>query len=139
MGMAKMTFSLEELTKLLISNELLPGEILRPRVQGDRIHFIIRTDSFILPFIPASLRYVSFSGSNAVFELTIVSSHLNKAAGWLSQIVKLKIPPYMKLEYPRLYVDVDGLLQRKNIRGVCVKDITFENGEFTIVTAGASG
>jgi hypothetical protein len=139
MTMARMTFSLEELTKLLISNELLPAEILRPRVQGDRIHFIIRTDSFILPFIPASLRYVSFTGNNAIFELTMVSSHLNKAASWLSQIVKLKIPPYMKLEYPRLYVDVDKLLQRKNIRGVCVKDITFENGEFTIVTAGASG
>ena len=40
----------------------------------------------------------------------------------------------MKLEYPRLYVDVDGLLQRKNIRGLCVKDIFFEAGEFTIVT-----
>jgi len=135
--MAKMTFSLEELTKLLISNELLPGEILRPRVQGDKINFIIRTDSFILPFIPASLRYVSFSDNNAVFELTIVSSHLNKAASWLSQIVKLKIPPYMKLEYPRLYVDVDGLLQRKNIRGLQVKDILFEAGEFTIVTGGS--
>ncbi len=139
MGMAKIIFSLEELTKLLISNELLPGEILRPRVQGDRIHFIMRTESFILPFIPASLRYVSFSGNNAVFELTIVSSHLNKAASWLSQIVKLKIPPYMKLEYPTLYVDVDALLKEKSIKGVCVKDITFENGEFTIVTGGASG
>ena len=77
MTMARIIFSLEELTKLLISNELLPGDILRPRVQGDKIHFIIRTDSFILPFIPASLRYVSFSDNNAVFELTIVSSHLN--------------------------------------------------------------
>ncbi len=132
--MAKMIFSLEELTKLLISNELLPAEILRPRVQGDRIHFIIRTDSFILPFIPASLRYLSFSDNNAVFELTIVSSHLNKAASWLSQIVRLRIPPYMKLEYPRLYVDVDKLLQRNNIRGLQVKDIFFEAGEFTIVT-----
>jgi hypothetical protein len=139
MTMARIIFSLEELTKLLISNELLPAEILRPRVQGDKIHFIIRTDSFILPFIPASLRYVSFSNNNAVFELTIVSSHLNKAAGWLSQIVRLKIPPYMTLDPPKLYVDVDKLLKEKNIKGVCVKDITFENGEFTIVTGGASG
>src|SRR4030042_5021183 len=124
MGMAKMIFSLEEFTKLLISNELLPAEILRPRVQGDRIHFIIRTDSFILPFIPASLRYVSFSDSDAVFELTIVSSHLNKAAGWLSQIVKLKVPPYMTLDPPQLYLAVDKLLKDKSIKGVCVKEIT---------------
>jgi len=134
--MAKMTFSLEELTKLLISNELLPGEILRLRVQGDRIHFIIRTNSFILPFIPASLRYVSFSGNNAEFELTIVSSHLNKAASWLSQIVKLKLPPNMKLDPPKLYLDVEKLLKEKNIRGLQVKDIFFEAGEFTIVTGG---
>lgn len=137
--MARIIFGLDELIKLLISNELLPGQILRPKAQGDRIHFIIRTDSFILPFIPASLRYVSFSDNNAVFELTIVSSHLNKAAGWLSQIVRLRIPPYMTLDPPKLYLDVDKLLKEKNIKGVCVKGITFENGEFAIVAAGASG
>jgi len=45
----------------------------------------------------------------------------------------------MKLDPPRLYVDVDALLKKKSIKGVCVKDIMFENGEFTIVTGGASG
>jgi hypothetical protein len=44
----------------------------------------------------------------------------------------------MKLEYPRLYVDVDGLLQRKNIRSLQVKDIFFEAGDFTIVTGSIS-
>ena len=132
--MAKITFSIEELLTILISNELLLRQIMRVRVKGQRVHFVIRTNSFILPYIPASLRYVSFDNNNAIFELTIVSSHLNKAVSWLNQALKLKIPACMKLEYPNIFVDVDRLLKERNIRGVQVKDIFFENGEFTIVT-----
>jgi len=132
--MAKITLHLEELIQILISNELLPGEIIRVRVEGERIRFVIRTNSFILPFIPASLRFLSFDGSNAVFELAIVSSRVNRATSWLSQMFKLKIPSYMKLDYPKLFVDVDELLKQKNIRGVRVEDIFLEEGELTIVT-----
>jgi len=132
--MAKITFILEELLKILISNELLPSQIIRARVKGQRVHFVIRTSAFILPFIPASLRYVGFDNNNAIFELTIVSAHLNKTVGWLNQALKLKIPACMKLEYPNIYVDIDKLLEEKNIKGVQVKDIFFENGQFTIVT-----
>ena len=132
--MAKVSLSLEELTKILISNGLLPGEIVRVRVKGQRIHFVIRTNSFILPFIPASLRYVSFDNNNAIFELTIASGHFKKAVSWLNQALKLKIPACMKLEYPNISVDIDRLLKEKNIRGVQVKDIFFENGDFTIVS-----
>jgi len=132
--MAKITFSIEELLKILISNELLLRQIMRVRVKGQRVHFVIRTNSFILPYIPASLRYVSFDNNNAIFELTIVSGHLNKAVSWFNQALKLKIPACMKLEYPNIFVDVDRLLKERNIRGVQVKDIFFENGEFTIVT-----
>ncbi len=132
--MAKITFSLEELLKILITNELLPRQIIRARVKGQRVHFVIRTNAFILPFIPASLKYVSFDNNNAIFELTIASGHLNKTVSWLNQALKLKIPACMKLEYPNISVDIDKLLKEKNIKGVQVKDIFFENGQFTIVT-----
>jgi hypothetical protein len=132
--MAKITFNLDELTQILISNELLRGEILRPKVEGERIHFVIKTNSFILPYIPASLGYLSFSDNLATFELTIVSSYLNKAVSRLKQILQLKLPVYMKLEYPKILVDVDKLLIEKNIKGIQVKDISFEGGEFTITT-----
>ncbi len=132
--MAKITFSLEELLKILISNELLPRQIIRVRVKGQRIHFIIRTNAFILPYIPASLRYISFDNNNVIFELTIASGHLNKAVNRLNQALKLKIPDCMKLEYPNISVDIDRLLEEKNIKGVRVKDIFFENGDFTIVS-----
>ena len=132
--MAKITFSLEELTQLLISNELLRGEILRPKVEGDRIHFVIKTNSFILPYIPASLGYLGYSDNLATFELTIVSSYLNRAVSRLKQILQLKLPVYIKLEYPKIFVDVDKLLKEKNIRGIRVKDISLKGGEFTITT-----
>ena len=132
--MAKITFNLEELIQILISNELLRGEILRPKVEGDRIHFVIRTHSFILPYIPASLAYLDFSDNQAIFELTIVSSHLNKAVGRFKQMLQLKLPAYMKLEYPKILVDVEKLLKEKNIRGVRIKDISLKDSEFTITT-----
>jgi len=132
--MAKITFNLEELIQILISNELLRGEILRPKVEGDRIHFVIRTNSIILPYLPASLGYLSFSDNQAIFELTIVSSYLNKAVSRLVQILQSKIPGYTRLEYPKILVDVDKLLKEKNIKGIRVKDISLNGGEFTITT-----
>jgi hypothetical protein len=53
--MAKITFDLEELLEIIVSNGLLPRQIARLRKKGDRIHFVIKTNTFILPFIPASL------------------------------------------------------------------------------------
>jgi len=132
--MAKITFGLDELTQILISNELLRGEIVRPKVEGDRIHFVIKTNSFILPYIPASLGYTGFSDNLATFELTIVSSYLNKAVSRLKQILQLKLPVYINLEYPKFLVDVGKLLEEKNIRGIQVKDISLKAGEFTITT-----
>lgn len=132
--MAKLTFSVEELLEVAISNGLLPSEIARVRIKGERIHFVIRTSSFILPFIPASLRYVSFDCDNAVFELTIVSSHASKAVGWLNELIKLKMPDYMKLEYPNVSLEINRLIKEKNIKGIRVKDVSFEDGEFSVLT-----
>jgi hypothetical protein len=130
--MATITFSLDEFTEILISNELLREEILRPKVEGERIQFVIKTNSFILPYIPASLGYLGFSDDQAIFELIIVSSYLNKAVSRLKQILQLKLPSYIKLEYPKIFVDVEKLLNEKNVKGIRVKDVSLKDGEFTI-------
>ncbi|MHC4570432.1 MAG: hypothetical protein ACYTE3_32375 [Planctomycetota bacterium] len=132
--MAKLTFSVEELVQVAISNGLVPSEIARVRVKGERIHFVIRTSSFILPFIPASLRYLSFDGDKAIFELTVVSSHASKAVGRLNELIKPKIPDYMKLEYTNVSVEINRLIDKKNVKGVKVKEISFRDGEFSIIT-----
>jgi hypothetical protein len=135
--MARIAFGFEELLEILVCNGLLPGSIARVRVKSERIHFVIRTNSFILPFVPASVKYLRLEGSHAVFELAIVSNRINKAASWLNQMLEPKMPTCVKLEYPILSVDIDKLLAEKNIRGVRVKEILFDNGEFTLITENA--
>ena len=133
--MAKMSFTLVELLEILVSNRLLPAQIARVKVKGDEVHFVIKTSAFILPYIPASLKYISFDGTNAVFELTVIASLANKAVGLLNDVLKLKLPDYMKLEYPKVFIDIDRVLTEKKVHGIKVEDISFHNGEFTVVTS----
>ena len=134
--MAKITFSHAELTKILISNELLPKKILRPKVEGEEIHFVVETNLPFLQFVPASLRYLSFTDNNAIFEITVANSSLNKMIGQLNLLSKLNAPAYVKFDFPKVSVDVNELLKEKNIRGVLIKDIIVKDGEFTITTCG---
>jgi len=135
--MAKLTFSLEELIGILTENKLLPGEILRLKAKGQKIHFAIRTGAFILPFVPASLGLSSFDGNKAVFELTIVSSHLSKAKNLFGDLIKPMLPKCMELDYPKISVDVNKLLAEKGIKSVRVKDMFFENDNFAVITCSA--
>ena len=135
--MAKITFSHAELIKILLSNELLPKQILRPKVEGDEIHFVVETNLPLIQFVPASLRFLSYTDNHAIFELTVVNSSLNAMIGRLNLLSKLNPPAYVKFDFPKVYVDVNELLKEKNIRGVLLKDIIFNDGEFTIVTCSA--
>jgi hypothetical protein len=132
--MAKVTFTLEELLEILIANKLLPPRIVRVKVKGDEIHFVIVTNEFTLPYIPASLKYLGFNDNNALFELTIAPGRVSRDMSLLNQALKLKTPAYVKLEYPKVFVDVDRVLRERNIRGIKIEDISFQNGEFTILT-----
>ena len=66
--------------------------------------------------------------------MTLVSGQVSKAIGRLDQLFDLKIPAYMKLEYPNIVINMDMLLQERNVRGLQVKDVFFKDGEFSIVT-----
>jgi len=123
---------LSELIEILTYNKLLPTEIMRPKVKGQIIHFIIRTHLFVLPYIPATLRYLSFADNHALFELAIVSRHLDKVMKRIESLFPQKLPAYIKLEYPKFIVDFAQLLEENNIRGIRVKSVSFEQGQFTI-------
>jgi len=64
--MAKITFNHAELIKILLSNELLPKQILRPKVEGDEIHFVVETNLPLIQFVPASLKFLSYTDNNAI-------------------------------------------------------------------------
>jgi hypothetical protein len=133
--MAKITFTHTELLSILLSNGLLPDKIQRPKIEDQKILFTVETGLPILPMVPASLKFVSFTDNNAVFELTVVNSTLNKTIGRFNLLSKLNVPDYVKIDFPTISVDVNELLRRRNIRGVRIKDILSENGEFTIITS----
>jgi hypothetical protein len=136
--MAKITFSIQELIEIVVSNGLMPQQVVRVRVKGEKIHFVVKTNTFVLPYIPASLSYAGFDGENALFKLTNVSGPVNKIMGWLHQALKLKMPAFVKLEYPQVSVDLNMLLKDMNIRGIQVRDIIFQEGQFSIIVAEAS-
>jgi hypothetical protein len=132
--MARIVFGFEELLEILVCNGLVPGSIARLRVKGERIHFVIKTNSFMLPFIPASVRYLRLEGDHVMFELAIAGNRVSKAIGWFSQMLEAKMPSWMELKYPILSVDIGKLLAEKNVRGIRPKEIFFEDGELTLIT-----
>ena len=134
--MATIAFSLDELVGILLANGLLPAQrIARARVEGDAVHFVIKTGSFVLPYVPASLKFVSFGDGTAIFELAVVGGRLNKTVSWLNEVLKQELPPCVRLEPPKVLVDIEKTLAGKNIKGIRVDDIRFEGGRFVIVTS----
>ena len=132
--MARITFTHTELLGILISNELLPDKIVRPEIKGHEIRFTVQTGLPILPLVPASLKFVNYTDNNAIFELTVVNSALNKTISRFNLLSKLDVPDYVDIDFPKISVDVNELLKRRNVKGVQVKDIILENDEFTIIT-----
>ena len=132
--MANITFTLEELLALVLSNNLLPSQIVRAQIKEDSFHFAVKTDAFILPFIPASLKFLSFENNIAMFKLNLVSIHFNKALSMFGQSYESKLPEYVKLELPNILIDLEKLFRAKNIKGIHIKEVTRENDLFTIVT-----
>jgi hypothetical protein len=130
--MAKITFSLEELVEVLIANDLIFENIRRIKVKDGVVHFVIKTQLFMLPLIPASLKFLSFENNKATFELTLVSSHLGKVISRHNHILESELPSCMEFEYPNVMIDMEKLLQEKNIRGLQIKDVLFKDSDFTV-------
>ena len=131
--MAKIMFSLEELVEIMIANELILENIRRVKVKDGIVHFVIKTDLFVLPLIPASLKFSSFENNKATFKLTLVNNQLSKIISRYNHILDTELPACMKFEHPNLMIDVEKLLQENNIRGLQIKDVLFKDSEFTVV------
>jgi hypothetical protein len=132
--MGKIILTDEELGHILISNKLLPKEILHPKFEGDRIRFAVKTNLPFVQFIPVSLKYLSFNDKNAIFELTVVNSGFSKIISQLNLFSKIDVPASVKLDFPRVFVDVNELLKEMNIKGIQLDDVIFDDGKFTLMT-----
>ncbi len=131
--MAVITFTYDELLEILKSNNLLPAQIAKAEIKNECFHFSVRTETFLIPFVPASLRYLSYENNIVTFELTVVSSHFNKALGWFTQSLQARLPDYLKLDLPNLLFDMEKLFQERNIKGIRIKEIIHEPCQFTVI------
>lgn len=130
--MAQITFNLDELLEIIKANKVLPEQVTKMEVNNDSINFIISTNNFLIPYVPATLHYVEYENNNAIFELNIVGGQFNKALGFFSKSLQSKLPEYIKLELPKIIIDLQKLLEQKNIKGIRIKEITQESSRFDI-------
>ena len=132
--MAKITFCQTELIEILISNAILPKVILRPKVEGEEIHFVVNANLPFLQFIPLSLKYLNYTDDNAIFEIKVMNNGLSKMISRFNLLAKFDVPAFIKIDFPNIYINVNQFLKEKNFGGIFLKDILFKSGEFTIVT-----
>ena len=132
--MAVITFTLNELLEILKSNNLLHKQIVRSEVKNDCIEFIVDTQMFMLPAIPVSLKYKKYENNIATFEISLGNGQFNQALGMIGNTYQSKLPEYVKLDLPDVLIDLQKLLDRRNIKGIRIKEITQADNQLTIVT-----
>jgi hypothetical protein len=132
--MAQIIISSHEIISILRANELIPPQILDLRMDGEEIRFRVRTEWPILKSVRVGMRFAGFEDGCMVFQLA--TNRLTDRLDWL--VDKMLEPLQLenlggRWEYPRLYVDVNKLIRRQ-LRGVAIDDVTFQDGHFHVTT-----
>ena len=130
--MAKMIFTLEEVKEILLSNNRIPSYIADFGTENQTVSFKVKA----IP-IPISLTYNSFVNGVVTLKINkgkLVALFLNKL---IIRIFPEKMPDYIKLDYPNIYVDVKKLLTANNINGINVKSIVVEGDSFIVTSCSA--
>lgn len=135
--MAKIIFTAKELTEIVIANNLLPKNISGLNAQGKTFTFKIESGLPIFSFIPCDITYIGFENGSVKLQVSI-NPLLEKAAGSFIHKFQQQIPGYININFPLIDIDINRLLKEKNIKGVVVKDIIFENDSFIVSTANSS-
>ncbi len=136
--MGQIVLSGAELVCLLKANGLVPDPIIDMEMDTDEIKVRVRTPLPILKSVHVGVRLAGFEEGHVVLQL--VTNRLLDTFDWLVDRMFASLPLAdhgSRWEYPRLYVDVNQLLQRQ-VRGVQVTGVTFAEGHFHIMTAHAA-
>lgn len=135
--MGQIVLSGDELGAILIANGLLPEEVTDLEFTQDEIRLRIKTPWPIFKSLRVVLRFAGFAQGQVVLHLE--TNRIIDQFDWLVDKMLAGFPLAehgARWEYPRLYVDVNPLLEQQ-IRGVQIKDIAFAEGEFRITTSHA--
>jgi hypothetical protein len=138
--MGQIVLSGDELVCILAANARLPEQVVGVETDGEEIRVHVATPLPVLRSIPVRVQFAGFEQGQVVLQL--VTNRLLDKFDWLvnRMLASLKVEDYGgRWEYPRLYVDVNRLLQRQ-IRGVEIAAVVFREGHFHITTShGADG
>ena len=133
--MGQIILSGAELVCLLKANGMVPDPIIDMEMDTDEIRVRVRTPLPILKSVHVGVRFAGFEEGHVVLQLA--TNRLLDAFDWLVDRMFASLPladHASRWEYPRLYVDVNKLLQRQ-VRGVEVTGVAFAEGHFHITTA----
>jgi hypothetical protein len=133
--MAQIVLSGQELVCILVANGLLPDEVMEVTAEDGQIKVKIRTPWPVLKSIRVGMRFAGFEGGEAI--LQVVTNRLIDRFDWLVDKMLASFPladHCARWEYPRLRLDVNALLRRQ-VRGVHITNVAFEDGQYRITTA----
>jgi hypothetical protein len=133
--MAQIILSGDELVCILHANGLVPEEVIDIELAGEEITLRVKTPWPIFKSIRVGLRFAGFQGGKVVLQL--VTNRLIDQFDWLVDKMLAGFPLAdhgARWDYPKLHVDVNHLLGRQ-IRGVEVTNVAFEEGRFRITTS----
>jgi hypothetical protein len=132
--MGQIILSADELVCTLSANALIPDHVTDIEVEGDELRLKVATPLPILTSIHVRVRFAGFECGQVVLQL--VTNRLLDTFDWLvdKMLVSLRIEEHGgRWEYPKLYVDVNRLLQQQ-VRGVQIADVVFKDDRFHITT-----
>jgi len=136
--MAQIILSSHELISILQANARIPQQIMDIAVDDEEIKLKVRTDWPILKSIRVGMRFAGFD--NGCLVLQLATNLLTDKFNWLvdRMIEPLRLEEHGgRWEYPRLYIDVNRLIQRQ-LRGVAIENVIFQDGLFHITTTHAN-
>jgi hypothetical protein len=137
--MGQIVLSGEELISTLTANTPLPEQVVGIETDGEEIKVHVATPVPLLRSIPVRVRFAGFEQGQIVLQL--VTNRVIDKFDWLvnKMLASLKVEEHGgRWEYPRLYVNVNQLLQRQ-VRGIQIADVVFRDGRFHITTNHCAG
>jgi len=132
--MAQIVLSGDELIGILQANGLIPEQVTNIEADGEEIKLKVKTPWPVIKSLRVGVRFTAFDNGHMVLQLA--TNRLIDTFEWLvdKMLESFPLADYGgRWEYPRLYVDVNRLIQER-LQGVRVDDMAFLDGHFHITT-----
>ncbi len=132
--MAQIILTGDEIIRILRANALIPEQVTEVEADGEDVRVRVRTPLPVLKSVRVGVRFAGFKDGHVILQL--VTNRFIDAFDW---IVDRMVESFAfdehggRWEYPRLYVDVNRLLQQQ-VRGMEITDIIFKDNRFHITT-----